>query len=139
MLNITSLSLLPKIDQILEKRQNKMNERNKNEKDKENLNKSNWDNYFSQEELEYYDKLYETENFDRPEIKKVTNYKKGELIGEGAYGKVFRAFDETHGRLIAIKEVEIKEFSKEINVTYNKIKKIRKLIQSNQRLIYYQS
>ena len=51
-----------------------------------------------------------------PDIKKVTNYKKGELIGEGAYGKVYKGFDEVHGRLIAIKEVDLKAFSKEINV-----------------------
>ncbi len=75
-----------------------------------NANK-NWDNYFTLEELQHYERLYETEIDDIPEIKKVTNYKKGERIGEGAYGKVFKAFDEVHGRLIAIKEVDLKELS----------------------------
>jgi len=80
--------------------------------EKEGLNKKrNWDNYFTEKELDYYDKLYETEFCDLPETKTVTNYKKGELIGEGAYGKVFKGFDENHGRLIAIKELDLKKIS----------------------------
>jgi serine/threonine protein kinase len=38
------------------------------------------------------------------EIKK---YKKGNLIGEGSFGKVYQGFDEELGCIIAIKEIEL--------------------------------
>lgn len=39
-------------------------------------------------------------------------FKKGELIGEGSYGKVYQGFDEEQGRLIAIKEIDIGKINK---------------------------
>ncbi len=38
--------------------------------------------------------------------------RKGELIGEGAFGKVFSAFDEDRGMLIAMKQIDIKKLKK---------------------------
>lgn len=38
--------------------------------------------------------------------------RKGELIGEGAFGKVFSAFDEDRGMLIAMKQIDIKKLQK---------------------------
>ena len=35
------------------------------------------------------------------------SYKKGSLLGEGSYGKVYQAFDEDVGNIIAIKEIDI--------------------------------
>ena len=34
-------------------------------------------------------------------------YTKGELIGSGAYGKVYQALDLTNGNLLAIKTIEL--------------------------------
>lgn len=33
------------------------------------------------------------------------NYHKGELIGHGAYGKVYQALDISNGQLLAIKNI----------------------------------
>jgi serine/threonine protein kinase len=38
-------------------------------------------------------------------------FKKGELIGEGSYGKVYQGFDEQQGKLIAIKELDLRRVS----------------------------
>jgi len=35
------------------------------------LNKNNWDNYFTKEQNKFYNQLYETESFDRRDIKLV--------------------------------------------------------------------
>lgn len=43
--------------------------------------------------------------------RKISKYKKGELIGEGSYGKVYQAFDEEVGQLIAVKEIDIRKIS----------------------------
>ena len=34
-------------------------------------------------------------------------YRKGQVIGEGAYGKVYEGFDEDEGKVIAIKEIPL--------------------------------
>lgn len=67
------------------------------------------DNYFNEEELEYYKKLLEKEEKKQPsyEINDDTYIKRGELIGEGGYGKVYLGFDEVEGRVIALKEISI--------------------------------
>jgi serine/threonine protein kinase len=36
------------------------------------------------------------------------SYKKGNLLGEGSYGRVYQGFDEDIGQMIAIKEIDIK-------------------------------
>jgi serine/threonine protein kinase len=41
----------------------------------------------------------------------IISYKKGELIGEGSYGKVYKGFDEDHGDLFAIKEIDFRNIS----------------------------
>lgn len=38
--------------------------------------------------------------------------KKGELIGEGAFGKVYNAFDEDRGMLLAIKQIDLNKLRK---------------------------
>eukprot|EP00762_Andalucia_godoyi_P000755 ANDGO_03703.mRNA.1 Mitogen-activated protein kinase kinase kinase NPK1 len=48
----------------------------------------------------------------RAEVKKHWKYKKGEYLGEGAYGKVFLGLDES-GRLLAIKEVSMAQNAEE--------------------------
>lgn len=35
------------------------------------------------------------------------SYKKGNLIGEGSFGKVYQGFDEDVGNIIAIKEIDL--------------------------------
>ena len=34
-------------------------------------------------------------------------YVKGELVGQGAYGKVFQGLDISNGQLLAIKNIEV--------------------------------
>ncbi len=49
--------------------------------------------------------------------------RKGELIGEGAFGKVFSAFDEERGMLIAIKQIDLNKLRKKSDdVKYSKLK-----------------
>lgn len=50
--------------------------------------------------------------------KRILKYKKGELIGEGAFGKVYQGFNQDSGQIIAIKEINLKKInSKNIDVT----------------------
>lgn len=67
------------------------------------------DGYFNQEELNYYaQRLFNQEKRQRSyEINFNTFIKKGELIGEGGFGKVYTGFDELEGRVIAVKEIII--------------------------------
>jgi serine/threonine protein kinase len=68
--------------------------------------------------LENYEKILEKESIIINEIRQIkkyfhfifnkNSYKKGSLIGEGSYGKVYQAFDEDIGNIIAIKEIDIK-------------------------------
>ena len=37
----------------------------------------------------------------------IFSYTKCELIGEGAFGKVYKGFDEENNRFIAIKELDL--------------------------------
>lgn len=94
-----------------------------------NYIKDNKDNYFSDEELEYYKNILEKEEKKQPsyEINDDTYIKRGELIGEGGYGKVYLGFDEVEGRVIALKEISIslKESSYNSKVRLIFIKKIK--------------
>lgn len=38
-------------------------------------------------------------------------YSKGELIGSGAYGKVYQGLDTTNGSLLAIKNINVRFLS----------------------------
>lgn len=49
---------------------------------------------------------------DRTEqFRKIEKFKKGELLGEGSFGKVYQAFDEELGQLIAVKEIDLRRVS----------------------------
>ncbi len=49
--------------------------------------------------------------------RKIIRFKKGELIGEGAFGKVYQGFDEDTGQIIAIKEINFRKInSKNLDV-----------------------
>ena len=61
--------------------------------------------------MAYYSKLYETEKYDIIEPKKIIRFQKGELIGEGSFGKVYQGFDGDSGQIIAIKEIDIKKIN----------------------------
>lgn len=37
--------------------------------------------------------------------------RKGDVIGEGSFGKVYQGFDEDYGQIVAIKEIELKKIS----------------------------
>lgn len=74
--------------------------------------KINWDSYFDNYELSYYEKLYKNELYEDIEPKrKIIRFKKGELIGEGAFGKVYQGFDEDTGQIIAIKEINFRKIN----------------------------
>ena len=51
--------------------------------------------------------------------KGVIRYKKGELIGEGAFGKVYQGFNQDTGQILAIKEINLKNINKENNDVSN--------------------
>lgn len=40
------------------------------------------------------------------------SYKKGNIIGEGSFGVVYQAFDEDHGQLFAVKEINFNKINK---------------------------
>ena len=70
------------------------------------------DEYFSLEELEYYKTQASThEKRQRSyEVNFNSMIKKGEVIGEGGYGKVFLGFDEIEGRVVAVKEIKLSSY-----------------------------
>lgn len=77
-----------------------------------NINSNN--SYFNNEELQYYKNYLDNANnidslHDENKDMVICNriLKKGELIGEGGFSKVYKAFDETEGILVAIKELKI--------------------------------
>ncbi len=49
-------------------------------------------------------------------IRQIKNYKKGALIGEGSYGKVYQGFDEDLGQIIAIKEIDLRRINHSKNI-----------------------
>lgn len=71
------------------------------------------DEYFSKEDLEYYKIKYEglqayqtsTVGYKNSYLKK--QFKKGDMIGEGGFGKVYKGFDEVDGKPFALKEIKI--------------------------------
>lgn len=70
-----------------------------------------FDGYFNADELEYYSKrLSNNEKRQRSyEVNFNTFIKRGDLIGEGGFGKVYTGFDEVEGRVVAVKEIKIQE------------------------------
>lgn len=77
---------------------------------------NNDDEYFSREDLIYYDQIlkdeieFNSKDHDSTKITNneiSTNLKKGKLLGEGSFGKVYEAFDDIKGQMIAIKEFKI--------------------------------
>lgn len=75
--------------------------------DREKSNKL--ENYFTREQLNYY-----SEKYDQPVPKQqrelnFSTIKKGDLIGQGAYGKVYLGLDEEDGKLLAIKEINLEK------------------------------
>ena len=84
---------------------------------------NNDDKYFTKEDLIYYKDIINNENFndktkdtaDNDLIMYSNNFKKGKLLGEGSFGKVYEAFDDTKGQMIAIKEFKIKLLTEKLN------------------------
>ncbi len=68
-------------------------------------------------------------------------YTKGELIGSGAYGKVYQALDLTNGNLLAIKTIELplnpEQLKKEIKNIQNEIQTLKHLNHTNIVQYYY--
>lgn len=42
---------------------------------------------------------------------KITRYQKGELLGEGSFGKVYKVFEEEGGQIFAMKEIDLKNIT----------------------------
>lgn len=57
------------------------------------------------------EKLYDTCHDKKGIIVSVNNVKKGDPIGEGAFGKVYQGFDEDNGQIVALKEIDLKKLS----------------------------
>ena len=65
--------------------------------------------------------MNESEKFEKRESKKINRYQKGELLGEGSFGKVYKVFEEDGGQIFAIKEIEIKNLggkNMEVNIIF---------------------
>lgn len=78
------------------------------------IKQETYDKYFNEEEIEYYKKLYSKTKIESSvQINFDTYIKKGELIGEGGYGKVYLGFDERTGGVLAIKEIKITKDTKD--------------------------
>ncbi len=76
---------------------------------------NNDDQYFSKEDQAYYKQYLNNEDFDSTKINidydTIGTLKKGKLLGEGSFGKVYEAFDENKGKMVAVKEFKIKLIS----------------------------
>ncbi len=79
------------------------------------------DDYFSKEDLEYYEKIYGNLNNNnngtvsilskqslRP---KKIRFKEGELLGHGSFGRVILGLNIDNGELMAVKQVQITGFN----------------------------
>jgi mitogen-activated protein kinase kinase kinase 3 len=68
-------------------------------------------------------------NKKKQEKQVVYHYKKGVLIGEGSYGKVYKSFNEDDGKTYAIKEIDLIRLSKlkKYNVSFTYINEINLL------------
>ena len=123
-----------------------------------NIN-NNPPSYFSEEEIQYYKNLYKNEKIFTENEREIFNisdntsinnqndsknsninnennstfhYKKGALIGEGSYGKVYKSFNEDDGKTYAIKEIDLIRISKLqkfniVNTLINEINLLYKL------------
>lgn len=60
------------------------------------------DNYFSPEERALHERAIP---HTPPQLNRHTQWRKGELLGAGAYGKVFLAMNVDNGELMAVKQV----------------------------------
>ena len=79
------------------------------------------DDYFSKEDLDYYEKIYGSLNNNnngtvsilskqslRP---KKIRFKEGELLGHGSFGRVILGLNIDNGELMAVKQVQITGFN----------------------------
>ncbi|XP_052834448.1 mitogen-activated protein kinase kinase kinase 2 [Octopus bimaculoides] len=68
-----------------------------------------------------------------------TNWKKGRLLGPGAFGEVYLCYDEDSGRELAVKQVQISadnaEVSKEVRALENEIQLLRNF--HHERIVQY--
>lgn len=69
--------------------------------------------------LYYRDKFFNQALDEEKNI--ITRYEKGNLLGEGSFGKVYEGFDKDQGNIFAIKEIDLKKINiKDKNIS-NKI------------------
>ena len=79
------------------------------------------DNYFSKKELDQYtaeliqENKYSNKQLSNNYYDSLSNnthyFKKGKILGEGSFGRVYEAFDETKGIMLAIKEIVVSNIS----------------------------
>lgn len=72
------------------------------------------DQYFSDSDLIKLRNIYNSKISNiKNEVKSYSsiNIKKGDIIGEGAFGKVYQGFDEETGQIVALKEIDLKKLS----------------------------
>lgn len=90
----------------LEFKKNKLSKINQISLELENMIK---DDYFSKDEIDNYNHFLKEEGNININQEFLINHiiRKGDLIGEGGFSKVYKAFDENLGKIVAVKELKI--------------------------------